>query len=86
MKQDDKQRTPALLRRTGYAAVWGFCAQERMVRTLNSAYPDLDPLDLTMTKLFKLILQLPGFDDDPHAVGEDQLEKIQMAWHEIRTE
>jgi FeS assembly protein IscX len=57
----------------------------RMVRALNSAYPDLEPLDLTMTKLFKLILQLPGFDDDPHAVGEDQLEKLQMAWHEIRT-
>jgi FeS assembly protein IscX len=56
----------------------------RMVRTLNSAYPDLEPLDLTMTKLFKLILQLPGFDDDPHAVGEDHLEKLQMAWHEIR--
>lgn len=56
----------------------------RLVRTLNSAYPDLEPLDLTMTKLFKLILQLPGFEDDPDAVGEDQLEKIQMAWHEIR--
>lgn len=57
----------------------------RMVRALNSAYPDIEPLDLTMTKLFKLVLQLPGFDDDPDAVGEDQLEKLQMAWHEIRT-
>lgn len=56
----------------------------RMVRALNSAYPDIEPLDLTMTKLFKLVLQLPGFDDDPDAVGEDQLEKLQMAWHEIR--
>jgi nitrogen fixation protein NifU and related proteins len=57
----------------------------RMVRALNSAYPDLEPLDLTMTKLFKLILQLPGFDDDPDAVGEDHLEKLQMAWHEVRS-
>lgn len=56
----------------------------RMVRALNSAYPEVEPLDLTMTKLFKMILQLPGFDDDPHAVGEDQLEKVQMAWHEVR--
>ncbi|MCL7455384.1 MAG: Fe-S cluster assembly protein IscX [Anaerolineae bacterium] len=56
-----------------------------MVRALNSAYPDLEPLDLTMTKVFKLILQLPGFDDDPDAVGEDHLEKLQMAWHEVRS-
>jgi len=57
----------------------------RMVRALNTAYPDADPLDLTLTKLFKMILQLPGFDDDPHAAGEDQLEKLQMAWHEVRS-
>lgn len=56
----------------------------RMVRALNSAYPDVNPLDLTMTKLFKMILQLPGFDDNPDAVGEEQLEKLQMAWHEVR--
>jgi nitrogen fixation protein NifU and related proteins len=58
----------------------------RMVRVLNVAYPDATPLDLTMTKLFKMILQLPGFDDNPDAVGEEQLEKIQMAWHEIRSD
>jgi nitrogen fixation protein NifU and related proteins len=57
----------------------------RMVRALNTAYPEAEPLDLTMTKLFKMILQLPGFEDDPDAVGEEQLEKIQMAWHEVRS-
>ncbi len=57
----------------------------RMVRALNSAYPDVHPLDLTTTKLFKMILKLPGFEDDPHAAGEEQLEKLQMAWHEIRS-
>ena len=56
----------------------------RMVRALNSAYPDVEPLDLTMTKLFKMVLQLPGFADHPDAVGEEQLEKLQMAWHEVR--
>jgi nitrogen fixation NifU-like protein len=55
----------------------------RMVRALNSAYPDVEPLDLTMTKLFKMILQLPGFDDNPDVVGEEQLEKLQWAWHEM---
>jgi nitrogen fixation NifU-like protein len=57
----------------------------RMVRALNSAYPDVDPLDLTMTKLFKMILKLPGFDDNPDLVGEDHLEKLQMAWHEVQS-
>jgi len=57
----------------------------RMVRALNSAYPTIEPLDLSMTKLFKMILHLPGFDDDPEAAGEEQLEKLQMAWHEVRT-
>lgn len=56
----------------------------RMVRALNSAYPDVEPLDLTMTKLFKMVLQLPGFVDHPDAVDEEQLEKLQMAWHEVR--
>jgi nitrogen fixation NifU-like protein len=57
----------------------------RMVRALNSAYPDADPLDLSMTKLFKMILKLPGFDDNPHGASEDHLEKLQMAWHEVRS-
>jgi nitrogen fixation NifU-like protein len=55
----------------------------RMVRALNSAYPEVEPLDLTMTKLFKMILQLPGFDDNPDVVREEQLEKLQLAWHEM---
>lgn len=57
----------------------------RMVRALHTAYPAADPLDLSTARLFKMILQLPGFDDDPDAVGEEQLEKLQMAWHEIKS-
>jgi len=57
----------------------------RMVRALNSAYPDTDPLDLSTTKLFKMILKLPGFDDNPEVASEEQLEKLQMAWHEVRS-
>jgi nitrogen fixation NifU-like protein len=57
----------------------------RMVRALNSAYPTVEPLDLTMTKLFKMILQLPGFDDNPDLIGEEQLEKLQMAWHDVQS-
>ncbi|MEJ2735605.1 MAG: Fe-S cluster assembly protein IscX [Anaerolineae bacterium] len=57
----------------------------RMVRALHSAYPDVNPLDLSMAKLFKMILQLPGFSDNPDAAGEEELEKLQMAWHEVRS-
>jgi nitrogen fixation NifU-like protein len=57
-----------------------------MVRALHSAYPDVEPLDLSMTKLFNLVLELPGFDDDPEAAREEMLEKLQMAWHEVRSE
>jgi nitrogen fixation NifU-like protein len=56
----------------------------RMVRALHSAYPDVEPLDLSTTRLFKMVMKLPGFDDDPHAAGEEELEKLQMAWHEVR--
>lgn len=58
----------------------------RMVRALNSAYPDIEPLDLSVTKLFKMVLRLPGFDDSPDAVGEEQLEKLQLAWHDVRSD
>jgi len=57
----------------------------RMVRALHSAYPDIEPLDLGATQLFKMILSLPGFADNPDAVTEQQLEKLQMAWHDVKS-
>jgi len=57
----------------------------RMVRALNSAYPDVKPMEVSIAQLFKMILKLPGFDDNPDAVGEEQLEKLQMAWHEVQS-
>jgi nitrogen fixation NifU-like protein len=57
----------------------------RMVRALNSAYPDAEPMETSLTRLFKMVLQLPGFDDDPHSATEQDLEKLQMAWHEVRS-
>jgi len=58
----------------------------RMVRALHSAYPDVEPLDLGVAKLFKMILSLPGFADDPDAGTEEQLERLQMAWHEVQSD
>ena len=57
----------------------------RMVRALNAAYPDVNPMDLSMAQLFKMILQLPGFDDNPDAATEEQLEKLQLAWQEVQS-
>ncbi len=57
----------------------------RMVRALHSAYPDVEPLDLGAARLFRMILGLPGFSDDPEAATEEQLEKLQMAWHDVRS-
>lgn len=57
----------------------------RLVRVLNTAYPQVEPLDLSPARLFKMILQLPGFSDNPDGISEDQLEKLQMAWHEIQS-
>ena len=57
----------------------------RMVRALYSAYPDVEPLDLSSAKLFKMILSLPGFADDPDTAAEQQLEQLQMAWHDVRS-
>jgi nitrogen fixation NifU-like protein len=57
----------------------------RMVRALRTAYPDVDPLDLSMGQLLKMILKLPGFAGDADVGSEDLLERLQMAWHELRS-
>jgi len=59
---------------------------EEIARALADAYPDVDPLDLSFTKLYDMILKLPEFDDDPKAVSEARLEAIQMAWYELKAE
>ncbi len=55
---------------------------EVIAEALAQAYPDLNPLDLSIPVLFRRILHLPGFDDDPDLATEEMLEKIQMLWHE----
>jgi nitrogen fixation NifU-like protein len=55
---------------------------ETIAEALAQGYPDLSPLDLSIPALFRRILNLPGFDDDPDVASEETLEKIQMLWHE----
>ena len=55
---------------------------EEIAQALAQGYPDINPLDLGVPALFRRILSLPGFSDDPDAATESMLEQIQMLWHE----
>ena len=43
-------------------------------------FPGLDPKTVRFTDLYKWVMSLPGFSDDPNRSGEKILEAIQMAW------
>ena len=45
-------------------------------------YPGIDPNRINFVDLYKWVLELDGFSDDPKRCGEKILEAIQMAWIE----
>jgi FeS assembly protein IscX len=47
---------------------------------LTEHHPDKDPNSVNFVDLYKWVLALPGFNDDPKRCGEKILEAIQMAW------
>jgi FeS assembly protein IscX len=49
---------------------------------LAEKFPQQNPLEVRFTDLHRMVVELPGFDDDPKASNESKLEAIQMAWHE----
>lgn len=49
---------------------------------LYEANPEMDPLQVRFTDLHKMVIELPGFADDPQKSNEAKLEAIQMAWYE----
>ncbi len=49
---------------------------------LSEKFPKQNPLEVRFTDLHKMIVELPGFEDDPGASNESKLEAIQMAWYE----
>ena len=53
---------------------------------LAAAHPEVDPLSVRFTDLHRWVVALPGFADDPQASTEGKLERIQMAWVELREE
>jgi nitrogen fixation NifU-like protein len=55
---------------------------ENIAEALARGYPDLNPMELSIPAIFRRILSLPGFEDDPDLATEELLEKIQLLWHE----
>jgi FeS assembly protein IscX len=59
---------------------------EDIADALVASHPDVDPLSVRFTDLHRWVVALPGFTDDPQASTEGKLERIQMAWVELREE
>ena len=49
---------------------------------LAERHPGVDPRTVRFTDLFRWVVELPGFDDDPKHSGEKILEAIQAIWIE----
>ena len=47
---------------------------------LADAHPDKDPKAVNFVDLYKWVMALPEFSDDPKRCGEKILEAIQAAW------
>jgi FeS assembly protein IscX len=59
---------------------------EDIAEALLESRPDVDPLSVRFTDLHRWVTELPTFADDPQASSEGKLERIQMAWVELRDE
>lgn len=51
---------------------------------LEERHPDVDVVNLRFTDLWKWVLDLPDFADDPQKSNEKILEAIQTAWLDER--
>lgn len=49
---------------------------------LAQAHPEADPARVNFVDLYRWVLALDGFDDDPKRSGERILEAIQATWIE----
>jgi FeS assembly protein IscX len=48
---------------------------------LADKFPDLDPLTVRFTDLYKWVIALEGFSDYPNNSNDNKLYAIQLAWH-----
>jgi len=59
---------------------------EDIIRLLQEAHPDVDPLRLRHRDLRRMVAALPGFEDDPQKASEEILEAIHSQWYEDEQE
>lgn len=52
---------------------------------LNQKFPEIDPQQVRFTDLYRWVIELPEFEDDPKRCNERILEAIQAAWMEEAT-
>jgi FeS assembly protein IscX len=55
---------------------------EDIALALMEQHPDVDPLTVRFTDLYRWVVELPEFGDDPKGSNEGILEAIQMKWLE----
>lgn len=55
---------------------------EDIAIALADKHRNLTPKEVRFTDLRRYVIELPGFADDPSASNEDNLEAIQLAWHD----
>lgn len=49
---------------------------------LAERHPEVDPKTVNFVDLMRMVMALPGFEENEHHCGEKKLEAIQMAWME----
>ncbi len=64
------------------AMEFGWTDAEDLGIMLSEKYPTQNPLEVRFTDLHRMVVELPGFTDDPGKSNEAKLEAIQMAWYE----
>lgn len=57
---------------------------EEIAEQLDQTYPDVDPRDLLLTHLERMVMELPDFHARNTSVDRTVLLKIQKEWDRIR--
>lgn len=66
---------------------FGWLDVTRIGEELADRHPGVDPFSVRFVELKKMVMALPGFQEEPgHAVNEKILESIQAAWSGERGE
>jgi FeS assembly protein IscX len=55
--------------------------EDEIALALTDKYPETNPREVRLRDLCALVTGLPTFADDSNATNEEQLRRIQDAWH-----